>query len=291
MRITTASLSNTMDRNLQAAMNRLATVQNKAGTQKEIGRPSDDPSGTANAMAVRAQQRQTDQYMRNTQDANGWLSTADRAMSTATDLIQQLRDLTVAGANDGALAPEAKEAIALELIQVRDSLIVVANTQYNGRHIFAGSSDGSNALDKGNFTFSVGSPMERRVGENSSVRVDVNGVEAFGDGATSVFALVNEIVAELRSGTNIGSQIEKVDGFLQQALGVHSKIGASHASVLAAEESLLNDAVALEGRRSVIEDIDLGAVVLDLKKQEVAYQAALSAAARTLQPSLMDFLR
>lgn len=290
MRITTASLSATTDRNLQAAMNRLATIQDKAGTQKEIGRPSDDPSGTSNVMAIRAQQSQNDQFMRNVLDANGWLSTADKALGTTTDLMQQLRDLTVKGANDGALSPDAKEAIALELEQVLESLLVAANTQYNGRHVFAGSSDKPTAINQ-DYEFGLNSDVERRIGPNSSVRVDAGGAKVFGEGTTSVFALVTNIVAELRGGTNIGSRIKDVDDFMQKVLGVHSTIGASHAAVLAADESLLTDSVALEGRRSLIEDIDLGAVVLELKKQEVAYQAALSAAARTLQPSLMDFLR
>lgn len=290
MRITTSSLSATTDRNLQAAMNRLATVQDKAGSQKEIGRPSDDPAGTANAMAIRAQQRQNDQFVRNVQDANGWLSTADKALGTVTDLVHQLRDLTVKGANDGALSPDAKQAIALELAQVRDSLLVAANTQYNGRHVFAGSSDRSAAVDA-DFLFAKTSDVERRIGPNSTVRVDADGAAVFGSGPDSVFALVNTIIDELTTGTNITTRINDVDGFMQKVLGAHSTIGASHAAVLAGDESLLTDAVALEGRRSLIEDIDLGTVALDLKKQEIAYQAALAAAARTLQPSLMDFLR
>lgn len=290
MRITTASQNATTERNLQVAMNRLATVQNKAGSQKEIGRPSDDPSGTANAMAIRAQQRQNDQFMRNVQDANGWLSTADTALGTTTDLLQQLRDAAVKGANDGGLSPDAKEAIALELEQLHDSLVSVANTKFMGRHVFAGDSDAPAAVDA-SYKFSGTGSVDRRIGPNSSVRVDADGASVFGENGTSVFALVTNIVADLRSGTNIGSRIGEVDKFMQKALGVHSKIGASHAAVLAADESLLTDAVSLEGQRSVIEDIDLGSVALQLKTQELAYQAALSAAARTLQPSLMDFLR
>lgn len=290
MRVTTSSLSATTDRNLQVAMNRLATVQNKAGSQKEIGRPSDDPAGTANAMAIRAQQRQNDQYVRNVQDANGWLSTADKALGTTTDLIHQLRDLAVKGANDGALNQEAKDAIALEIEGIRDSLRIAANTQYNGRHVFAGNSNASSAMND-DYGFNTQGKVERNIGPNATVRVDANGAEIFGQVDKSVFALVDAMVNELRTGVNISARITEVDGFMQKVLGAHSTIGASHASVLAADESLLTDAVALEGRRSLIEDIDLGTVALDLKKQEVAYQAALAAAARTLQPSLMDFLR
>ena len=78
---------------------------------------------------------------------------------------------------------------------------------------------------------------------------------------------------------------------MQDLLAAQATVGATHATVLAAEESLLGDAVSLEGRRAGLEDIDLASAILELKTQEVSYQAALSATARTLQPSLMDFLR
>lgn len=290
-RITTAALNLNAERNLQAGMTRLATIQNKAGTQKEIGKPSDDPSGTANVMALRAEQRLNAQFSRNVQDANGWLSTTDKALTSATDIIQQVRDLTVKGANDGALSPDAKEAIALELDQLHDALLTAANTQFMGRHVFAGTTNESEALTKGTYQFHGTAAVERRIGPNSTVRVDAAGATVFGEGKDSVFQLVKDIAVALRAGTNISPKIGDVDKHLQQVLGAQATIGASHAAVLAADDALLSDAVSLEARRSGIEDIDLGKVILELKTQEVAYQAALSAAARTLQPSLMDFLR
>lgn len=47
----------------------------------------------------------------------------------------------------------------------------------------------------------------------------------------------------------------------------------------------------LEAQRAGIEDMDVGEIVIKLKQQEVTYQAALAVTARTLQPTLMDFLR
>ncbi len=46
----------------------------------------------------------------------------------------------------------------------------------------------------------------------------------------------------------------------------------------------------LEARRSALEDADLGQVIIDLKMQEVAYQAALSVTARAIPSTLLEFL-
>jgi flagellar hook-associated protein 3 FlgL len=48
---------------------------------------------------------------------------------------------------------------------------------------------------------------------------------------------------------------------------------------------------ALEAQRAGIEDVDIGQIVIQLKQQEVTYQSTLAVTARTLQPTLMDFLR
>ena len=49
--------------------------------------------------------------------------------------------------------------------------------------------------------------------------------------------------------------------------------------------------LSLTSRLSAIEDVDLARTTMELQMQTVTYQAALSITAKTLQPSLMDFLR
>jgi flagellar hook-associated protein 3 FlgL len=46
-----------------------------------------------------------------------------------------------------------------------------------------------------------------------------------------------------------------------------------------------------QNQLSEVEGVDLPATMVELQLQEVAYQASLGAAARALQPSLVDFLR
>ena len=192
-RITTASLSLNTERNLQAAMTRLATIQNKAGTQKEIGRPSDDPAGTANAMAVRAAAAPERTVLPQRAGCQRLALHHGQCPDHATDLLQQVRDLTVKGANDGALTPDAKKAIALELDQLHDALVNVANTQFMGRHVFAGTSDEASAYDSTTQQFNGTSGVDRRIGPNSSVRVDADGGTAFGHGREQRLSTRDEV--------------------------------------------------------------------------------------------------
>ena len=46
-----------------------------------------------------------------------------------------------------------------------------------------------------------------------------------------------------------------------------------------------------QNQLSEVEGVDLPATMVELQLQEVAYQAALGATAKVIQPSLVDFLR
>lgn|SRR5690554_5260484 len=290
-RVTNQTTMRAAQQNLQHSMNELAKMQERATSLQKIGKPSDDPIGTADSMRVRAEQQQNAQHSRNISDGKGWLTTVDSALAKSTALMHKVRDLTVRGANDGSMSIEAKEAIAIELEALRDELLNTANTQYLGRTVFAGTSDAGAAFSADFAHNGSSGTVERRVDANTTVRVDVDGSEVFGDEEDSVFALINTIVGELRGGTNVGARLEEIDNHLNAIIGQHGAVGARHAQVLRAEETNLERTGSLEAQRSEIEDVDLGEAVLELKMQEVTYQSALAVTARVLQPTLMDFLR
>jgi flagellar hook-associated protein 3 FlgL len=70
-----------------------------------------------------------------------------------------------------------------------------------------------------------------------------------------------------------------------------SSVGARQNQVGSAQTSIVSNQLTTKTQLSGIEDIDLAQTILDIQMQEVAYNGALGAAAKVLQPSLMDFLR
>ncbi|WP_157156833.1 flagellar hook-associated protein FlgL [Diaminobutyricimonas sp. LJ205] len=299
-RTTTSLMMQSAQRNLKSNMQELARLQEQATSQKAITRPSDDPTATADSLRIRAEQRASEQYGRNIDDGLGWLTVIDSTLATTTGLMNRVRDLTVQGANDGSMSPTAKQAIVTELTQLRDELLTQANTQYLGRTVFAGNSDTGAAFDSTppyGYTVAGGGTVDRRIGAGSTIRVDADGVAAFASGPanpagnTTVFALIDDIVADLNGGVNIGTRIGAVDQHMIAIREQQAIVGTRHAQILRAEEAHMENTVSLEGQRAAVEDIDLAEVILDLQLQEVAYQSALAVTARVLQPTLMDFLR
>jgi flagellar hook-associated protein 3 FlgL len=292
-RVTNSALMRTAQRNLQANLSNMAKLQDQATSQKLISKPSDDPTGTTTAMAVRGEQRATSQYTRNANNGNNWLTTIDSSLASTTTIMNRVRDLTVQGANDGSMSASAKEAIAVELEGLRSDLLKEANTQYLGRSVFAGNSDAAGAFIDvaGVLTYTgTGSAVDRQVAGNSTVRVDSNGAEVFGTGAASVFTLVDNLVNDLRSGVNVGSRLAEIDTRMKSITDQQTNVGARQSQIQKAQESLVSSATTLENQRSSIEDVDLAKVILELKQAQVNYQASLQITAGVLQPTLMDFL-
>ncbi len=300
-RVTNQTMSSFAQRNLQDNMARIAKLQELAAGESLISRPSDDPTGTADSMRTRADIRANEQYKRNIDDANGWLTTADSALGTVTGLLNKARDLTIQASN-GSLPQTAREAIGLELASIKESLLDATQTQYLGRSVFAGNSNESTVFTANAGQYTLTDPgaggVQRRIGagDRQTVQVDASAADVFGVDAapgdtTSIFALLDSMIAKLNGTGDVSTDLTAIDTRRNAVLNAHAEVGTRHAQILKAQETNLDEAVSLEARRSGIEDPDIGRVVLDLKMQEVAYQAALQVTARVLQPTLMDFLR
>lgn len=290
-RVTASSMAQTSMRQLQANLSELARLQEQATSQRAFLAPSDDPTAATTAMRVHAEQRRTEQYARNADDGLAWLTAADSAITASTTLLARARNLTVQGANDGALDPVAKEAIAVELEGIRDELLAQANTRVLGRSVFAGTSDTPAFTDQGAYSGVPDSEVVRRVSDGTSIRVDADGAAVFGVGDASVFTLIDDIVKDLRAGANVGPRLNEIDDRRTAMLSAQGAVGARQSQMERAKEATLQDSVSLEARRAAVEDVDSVEVLVRLQAQELVYRSALAVTGRVLQPSLMEFLR
>ena len=290
-RITSQMLTTAAQRNLAHSQAALARLQEQGSSGTKLAKPSDDPAATASALEVRSAQRAREVHERNANDALGWLGTVDTALGQSTDILRRVRDLTLQGSNQGVMSAESREALAVEIDALKDALLQQANTQYLGRSVFAANSLAGSAYAP-DYTYSgvAGTSLERRIGPDSNVTVDGDGVAAFGQGATSVFALLDGISADLRAGTAVSGRVSQIDTAMSAISTQRSIAGSRYAQVERGKDLLAMSKNELEARRAGLEDADLGQIIIDLKMQEVAYQAALSVTALAVPPTLLEFL-
>lgn len=296
-RVTQQTIQRNTLANLQTNLSRMSDLQARMSSGKTITKPSDDPAATGRTMAMRADQAAANQSSRNADDGLAWLGTTDNAMQASITALRRVRDLTVQAASSGSVGSASREAIATEIDGIRDSLLNLANTTIQGRAVFAGTTGGGVAFDDASSATpyawhgTAGATVERRLSPDATVRVDSNGVAAFGQGSTSVFALLDNISADLRGTPEVTGRLGEIDTKLNGMLSQVADVGIRYKQVTDAQSLIAAKVQDTTSSISGIEDIDLAETIMELKMQEVAYQGALGAGARVLQPTLMDFLR
>jgi flagellar hook-associated protein 3 FlgL len=227
-------------------------------------------------------------------------------MNQAGSVVQRLRELTVQGST-GTNPQSALDSINEEVKELREQLVDISNSKLNGKYVFNGETydvkpydfpsnpDGSldftNALsvvtDQGKINFIVG--------ESVQLPINVSGNEVFGTGTETdnLFAKVNNIIKALTEGDTAGlsKQLDNIDTRMDKMLAIRSEIGAKTNRIDLMKGRLDDLNINLTDLQAKVEDADYAELAMKSKIQENIYNASLSAGAKIISPSLVDFLR
>ena len=104
--------------------------------------PSDDPARIGLDLNIRTTISVENQQVNNIQAATAQLTSTDSALANLTDVLQSARSLAVGGASD-VKSPTDLKAIGNQVDQLLTQSVELANTQYGGVYLFAGSVNAS----------------------------------------------------------------------------------------------------------------------------------------------------
>ncbi|GFK94367.1 Flagellar hook-associated protein 3 [Fundidesulfovibrio magnetotacticus] len=145
MRISTNMIYNNSMRYMNTSLSRLAEANEQNATQKRINRPSDDPAGYAEARSLDAIMARMDQYSANIGVAETWLAQADSTLLEASTLMTSIKGLAEQAATE-TMTAENREQVAMQVRELFEQMITVANASVTGQSLFAGQKTGSAAF-------------------------------------------------------------------------------------------------------------------------------------------------
>ena len=305
MRISQSMISNNMLRNISGSYGNLNKYMNQLSSGKKITRPSDDPVVAMKGMNYRSQLSNIKQYERNIGEVNNWINNADETMHEVTQMLHRMNDLTLQAAN-GTNSEDDRMNIGKEIDQLVDQMVNLANTRVNDKYMFNGTDTTGHIdpvtgertppfvrNDDGTFTVSENT-NDVLIEVSSGVRFKVNSdptsvfsEEFFNDLQALVDGLNNPDVTD----ADLENHLDALETHLNNTLQERAEIGARMNRVELIENRLRNQSVNAEQMMSDNEDADTAEVIMNLTMQEAIHRASLSAGARVLQPSLLDFLR
>lgn len=287
MRVTQSMLSNNMVNNLSKSYERLAKLQDQINTQKKYTKPSDDPVAAMLGMGYRTELNQIEQYSRNIGEATNWVDTTDSTLSEGISALQRARELTVQ-ASTGTLTAEQRKTISEELVQIKEHLKDLGDTQLGGKYIFNGSNTNVKPSESG--VYGEGE-IKLEVFSGISIQVNTNGQALFGDTLGDDGSMQKTIDALNNNEDTIDERLKDLDETIDLFLSVQAQVGARQNRVDLMSDRLKQQEVFATEILSKNEDIDIEKAILNLTTQESIHNAALSVGAKIIQPSLLDFLR
>jgi flagellar hook-associated protein 3 FlgL len=304
----------TVQRNMHLNLQRLSRLHDQLSSGKAVSRPSEGAVIATRSMSLTAALSRNEQFEKNINDVMAWMTTTETAIGNVTDILQRVRELVIYGANRLHTQTEL-DAIALEVDQLTDHLVEIANMEYNGRHIFGGFATIAAPYERDGDTFVYRGDNGRIIHEVSAfatVEANINGEVLFGnlhDGnlvrfgsegpdiverGTGVFYKLLEIRDAIRAGDVESlsiSLLPEVDAIITNVLSQRSVLGARVNRMEAGRQRFMMEGLNIRELRSKIEDIDFARQLTEFKMQESIYEASLATAARVITPTLLQFLR
>ncbi|HHW10167.1 MAG TPA: hypothetical protein GXX29_09360 [Firmicutes bacterium] len=267
MRVTHRMMTEGIKDTLVRRSSRLEDAHRRMSEVKRIFKPSDDPGALSRLLSLRSLLRETEDRRFQTRAALSVLAMADSALSEACEVMHKASDIAVT--SGGTLNEEdLKNSLALQVKELIDQLNMTAATRYDDLYLFCQDANTKGAA--GIFGFGM----------------TKDGI--FAPALAALEALYNELSAGRQASDGT---IEALQEGLRNILAFRTQAGARTNRLEALEMRLITLEEDLIRRKSVEEEVDIALAMIDLREEEMVYQAALSATARVMQVSLVDYLR
>lgn len=290
---------------LNSSMDQMDTTQQELASGLSINEPSDNPYGTSLSMQLNGDLSALTSYSGNVTDGTSWANTAQSALTNITDVVQQVQEVVTEASNSTNNQADLNAA-ASEVGQLIDQVKQEADTQYGNEYIFSGTATGTEPYQTGTGSSDTyagnGNAVNRLIGPNSTVTVNVNISSLLGNGQTTpgqpagdglLLNTLRNIEDDLTSGntTNLsGTDLTQLQTNLNSILSAQASLGGISDRLQLASSRIQDLQTSDTESLSNTEDANMAQTEINYSTQQAAFTAALKASAGIVQSSLVDFL-
>jgi flagellar hook-associated protein 3 FlgL len=289
--------------NLSAAIS-ASTAQQQALTSElssglAVSTLSANPVAASANVGLASQLAGLDSFVQSSNGEQGVLQVTDSTLSEVVTQVTSAISLATEGAN-GTLNATNLSAIALKAAGIRDSVLSLANTSYQGSYLFSGSqgttkpftldttaSPATATYNGDQVTSSITTPG------GQSVALNVPGSSVFTAAGTSLLGTLNQLVSDLQSGNSAGVAADS--SALTAALGTvnqqRSTIDTSLTQLTNTTGYAQTQAAVVLAQQSSLLSADTVTVATNLKMADVQHQALISVASSLGQNDLFSYLK
>jgi flagellar hook-associated protein 3 FlgL len=243
-----------------------------------------DPVASGQNVLLLNQIQQDDSFTQTSSAVTGQLQVADSALGSVVSQLTQVVSLATA-ANNGTLNSSDTASIANQISGILGEVESLANTSYQGQYIFAGGQTSATPFSTSSATSPAVTTYNGDEGVNyletpngQKIQLNVPGDQIFlGQGTNSVFAALNNLVADYSNGTVDTKQAVADTGALSTALNYVSQqrvtIDNSISQLGAASDALTGMQTQLTATQTNLMQADVAQVSTQLSLAETQQTA------------------
>lgn len=285
---------------LQRTKERLAVLNEQLASGRRIVRLGDDPTGSALIVDFKSSIERNKQYEKQIAAARSFLQASETSLGALTEGIARLLELGQQGLSDTTGA-SGRPRLAQEVDGLRSNFLSLANTQSQGKYLFAGTRTTTQPFSgpsAGPIVYAGdGEAIDLDVSVGATVTTNLTGDRVFfGAGGQGSATDLFQAVTDLRDGLNTNNRV-LIQSAYDNLQSIHSRIqdlttelGGRQASLEQLEESLGSFNLSLQSIQNTYEALDYPEAITAYTREDTAQQAALSTLAKSNRQNLFDYL-
>jgi flagellar hook-associated protein 3 FlgL len=259
----------------------------------------DDPVAAAQSSLMGSAIAKDDSYVQTASTEASMLQVTDSTLGEVVTQLTSAVSLAVQG-NDATLDASNLATIATQLTGIRDQVLSLANTSYQGSALFAGSQgsvtpfvvDSSTTPATVNYVGDTNVQyLETPTGQK--IQMNLPGSTVFGTSSSGVLGALNQLISDFTSGASsatITADTSTLTSSLGQLSQQRSVLDSSLSRVQSTSTYAQTDANQLTVQQSSLVGADTATVASQLSSNETQYQAMLNVMTALQKTDLFDYL-
>jgi flagellar hook-associated protein 3 FlgL len=275
--------------NLAAALNQSTgqenTLTSELSSGLRVASLSDDPVAVAQSTLLGSSIAKDDTFVQTASNQSSRMQVTDSTLGEVVTQITSALSTAVSG-NNGTLNATDLASIAQTLSGIRDQVLSLANTSYQGQYLFGGSQGSAppftldTSTTPATATYNGDSSVQYvETPSGQKIQVNLPGSAVFGAAGSGVLGALNQLISDFSSGASTAS-LTADTGALTTALGQLSSQRSTLDSALSRLQATSTYAQTEESQLKVAQSnlvsADPAAVATQLSQAEVQHQALLS---------------
>ena len=278
----------------------IATLTGELSSGLSVSSLQDNPSAVAQSTLLNSAITADDTYVQTASSVQSRMQVAD---STLGEVVTQLTSAisTAVQGNDGTLNGSNLSSIAQKLSGIRDQVLSLANTSYQGQYLFSGSQGSvqpftlDTSTTPATTTYHGDTDVQSiQTPSGQTIQTNLAGSAVFG-GASGAFTALNQLIADYSSGASsatLTADTSALTSAFGQVSDQRSVLDNALSTVESTSTYAQTQAAQLTVQQSGLVSADMATVATQMSSAETQQQALLSTvSALEKNNNLFDYIQ